>query len=317
MIADSLPVNAVIVTRNRSSDLKTCLQAIRAQSRPPDGIIVVDNASTDATADFLQGESALRVLRSERNIGGAGGFEWGLRVAVNDGARWVWVMDDDAVPEAGCLERLLEAGATSQDRLGAIAPVVRYRGWLDTCGFRQRRANSGGVQRVLLEDVGCEPSPIDWAPFLGLLVSAEAVRDVGGIRGDLFIWGDDREYCLRLRVADWKILCVPTAAVAHPSGRPAITRRVLGRELTVGNPAPWQEYYGVRNLFLVDAWYARTPMGDGRLRVNRVLHGLRSHIRSSVITLLVDRENGFRRVFWQTRGLLDGLMGRTGIGPVP
>ncbi len=313
MTADTR-VAAVVVTRNRLSDLRVCLEAIEGQTTPPQRVVVVDNASSDGTQEFLMAQERLTVLRSEENLGGAGGFAWGLDAALQGDVDWVWLMDDDAVPARDCLERLVFTGACSQDGVGAVVPAVHYRGWLAVCGFLRIPVEAGGDQRLLLDDVGqLVVVPIDWAPFLGLLLSARAARQAGGIRGDLFIWGDDCEYCLRLRTLGWRLLCVPGAAIAHPSGRPAITRQLLGRSFSVGDRPPWKEYYGVRNQLLVGAWYEKTCMSDGKNWIRRLL----AVAKSGVLVAVVDRQNGMRRLYWQARGIADALRGRTGVGPVP
>ncbi len=67
-------VAAVILTHNRLSLLKRCVAAVRAQTRPLDAIIVVDNASTDGTREWLAQESDLKVITAQANLGGPAGF---------------------------------------------------------------------------------------------------------------------------------------------------------------------------------------------------------------------------------------------------
>ncbi|GAA6756682.1 hypothetical protein Thermus77420_21580 [Thermus thalpophilus] len=101
-------VCAVIVTHNRKELLRECLRAVLAQTRPVDHILVVDNASTDGTADMLREEfSQVEVLRLPENQGGAGGFHEGMKRAYELGYEWMWLMDDDALPSRTALEELL------------------------------------------------------------------------------------------------------------------------------------------------------------------------------------------------------------------
>jgi rhamnopyranosyl-N-acetylglucosaminyl-diphospho-decaprenol beta-1,3/1,4-galactofuranosyltransferase len=104
-------VVAVVVTWNRRDLLLESLAAVLAQTRPPDAVIAVDNASTDGTADAVRaGFPAVRLATLAQNTGGAGGFAYGLALALADGADLVWLMDDDTVPEPGALRALLGAG---------------------------------------------------------------------------------------------------------------------------------------------------------------------------------------------------------------
>ena len=111
----------VVVTFNRRPLLMESLAAIRAQTRRPDAIIVVDNASSDGTSDALRSEFAdVEAVVLTRNTGGAGGFAVGMAMALADGADLVWLLDDDAVAEPGALEALLRA----RDAVAGPAPAL-------------------------------------------------------------------------------------------------------------------------------------------------------------------------------------------------
>ncbi|HVT94540.1 MAG TPA: glycosyltransferase family 2 protein [Bryobacteraceae bacterium] len=104
-------VCAVVVTFNRKTLLRACLQALQAQTRPLDCIVVVNNASTDGTGELLSAEfPALPEIRLPVNRGGAGGFAEGLRWAFAEGFDWIWVMDDDVLAVPDALEGLLTFG---------------------------------------------------------------------------------------------------------------------------------------------------------------------------------------------------------------
>src|SRR5690349_20673166 len=96
-------VMAVVVTYNRSRLLLECLSALLRQTQPLDRVVLVDNASTDDTVEQLRTHGYLDrpeidYTRLPTNTGGAGGFHEGLRRAMELGADWMWVMDDDAEP---------------------------------------------------------------------------------------------------------------------------------------------------------------------------------------------------------------------------
>ena len=104
-------VCAVVVTFNRKSLLRTCLQSLFTQTRPIDEIVVVNNASTDGTELLLAQEFPhLRVLQQPENLGGAGGFHAGMKWAVEQQFDWVWVMDDDIRMLPDALEVMLSYG---------------------------------------------------------------------------------------------------------------------------------------------------------------------------------------------------------------
>src|SRR5437868_4973779 len=101
-------VCAVVVTHDRKEMLRGCLSALEHQTRTPDSILVVDNASEDGTGHMLAAEfPRVAVRRLDTNQGGAGGFHEGIRAAYEREFDWLWLMDDDTVPTPAALERLL------------------------------------------------------------------------------------------------------------------------------------------------------------------------------------------------------------------
>jgi len=117
-MTDAPKVIAVVVTYNRRDLLLESLAAVLAQSRAPDSVIVVDNASADGTADAVRNAfPGVQLAELARNSGGAGGFAAGISLALAGAADLIWLMDDDTVPEPGALAALLAA----RDRMAARA----------------------------------------------------------------------------------------------------------------------------------------------------------------------------------------------------
>ena len=107
---------AIVVTRDRRDLLSGCLAALEAQERAPDRVLVVDNASSDGTPDMVRAEHpSVELLSLRVNEGGAGGFHEGMKHAHAGGAEWLWLMDDDTVPEPGALSELLAAAGRLDD----------------------------------------------------------------------------------------------------------------------------------------------------------------------------------------------------------
>src|SRR5215216_4156496 len=110
-------VVAVVATYNRKAMLVDCLRALAAQTHLPAAIVVVDNASTDGTGDAVA-ESGVDIayVQLSRNGGGAEGFHYGVKHALEMGGDWLWLMDDDCEPLPDCLERLLASRAAADPR---------------------------------------------------------------------------------------------------------------------------------------------------------------------------------------------------------
>jgi GT2 family glycosyltransferase len=189
-------VVAVVLTFRRTDLLRRSVDAVLRQTRPPDAVLVIDNDRL--AAGVLGGDrgGSVDVIETGENIGPAGGYELGFRVALERGATKVWTVDDDVEPDAMSLERLLAASSGTD----VLIPLQRKPG--------QVRGH-----------------PPSWN---GTLFDATVVESVGFPRGDLFFWAEDTEYFQRIRRAGFPILAVPEAAVFHAN--PEDRARGAGRD---------------------------------------------------------------------------------------
>jgi len=247
-------VCAVVVTHNRLALLRECLAALAAQERPVDEVLVIDNASTDGTAEALGTEfPEVRVRRLEHNGGGAGGFHAGMRDAHARGFDWLWVMDDDTVPTPRALERLLAAGAT---RPGGRPPAILASRvvWTDD---RLHPKNlpfprtDAGHREALVDAAGRGLLLIRAATFVSILVHRRAIDAHGLPHAHYFIWGDDGEFTARV-LRDEPGYLVPDSVVHH---------KTAAKE-SVFQSGP-QYYYELRNkLFMLrgDSWVGREKL---------------------------------------------------------
>ncbi|MCS6869296.1 glycosyltransferase family 2 protein [Thermus sp.] len=246
-------VCAVIVTHNRKELLRECLKAVLSQTRPPDHVLVVDNASTDGTGEMLREEfREVEVLRLPENQGGAGGFHEGMKRAYEAGYGWIWVMDDDTFPYPDTLEGLLQ-GARKEglEAVGPLPVALHDEGEL-------AYPHHGPLGLTWRSD-GLRPGIIrgEASFFLGVLLRREAV-DKGGLPDKrLFIRGDEVEYNHRLRARGVQLGVLPEVRVRHPSFRKELTI-LLGKRLVVGYSGnPRKDYYNYRNRMYVFRTYRR------------------------------------------------------------
>ncbi len=186
-------VCAIVVTYNRQKMLAECLDALYAQVQVPDGVLVIDNASTDGTADFLLSYPGIHVVRMERNTGGAGGFAEGVRRAYELGFDWLWLMDDDAEPDPCCLQTL--CGDAQQQSAGFYAPCVIHK----SSGVRQSYHHKARIDRLLIRERYLEHGVrLEANAFVGVLIPRDAVKAVGFPDASFFLWFDDTEYTYRI-----------------------------------------------------------------------------------------------------------------------
>lgn len=196
------PICALVLTYNRRDILDRCLTAIDNQTRPCDQIIVINNASTDGTEELLEEKwgGKVEILTLSRNLGAAGGFAMGMRVAYQAGVQNLWLMDDDVIPDPTALEKLAEGKAflNSQDiDPPYICSVIRTPGGLTT--------NTPGIDLRFNEiwdfnwPLFLEKTivPVNRGTFCSTLLTRRALEKFGTLISAMFIWGDDVEYTLR------------------------------------------------------------------------------------------------------------------------
>ena len=200
-------VVAVVVTHDRRDLLTEALTALRTQSRTPDATVVVDNASSDGTAQVVRERfPEIDLLALPRNTGGAGGFAAGIARALELGATALWLMDDDTLPEPFALAALLATFGRHRPALAASRVV-----WTDGGDHPMN------TPRVLRSGV---PGRIRSASFVSVLLDAGVVRECGLPVADYFLWNDDFEYTLRLLRGRLGLLC-PASVVVHRTASPA------------------------------------------------------------------------------------------------
>ena len=229
-------VTAVIVAWNRRDLLREALEALEAQTRRLDAIVVVDNASDDDSADVARVASPrAEIVSLTRNTGGAGGFAVGLARAIADGADLIWAMDDDTVPTANALEELL-AARESVDGVASVyaSRVVWHDGSDHPMNTPRPDPFASRAESSRLRALGLVP--VRSASFVSLLLDAAQVRRRGLPIVDYFIWNDDFEFTTRLIRGSAGVYC-PASVVVHKT-------KVLGS--TDADPGA-RFFYEVRN----------------------------------------------------------------------
>lgn len=324
-------VCAVVVTYNRKELLWECLESLKYQSKHLDAIYIVDNASIDDTPQFLKEKGYLTEIpqsfdkswekdfviknnlkgndliihyyRSNRNLGGTGGFYEGIKRSYEKGYEWLWIMDDDAEPKKNALLKLFEY--TSENAVSAVANLV-----LDTNNEIQLYHNANlnfssyisFVSTLKISDFDNKVLKIDMSSFVGILISKKCIEKVGFPKKELFIYEDDIEYSIRLKTCG-KILLVTDSVIIHKAKhKKNEIRKFFNRNY---NKIPikdyWRVYFGLRNY----VWIRKKYLINKRVLYLNIIW---SYIKQFFGIILFDNNKRIRlRIL--TEAYVDGLKG--------
>lgn len=189
-------IAAIIVTYNRKEKLINCINALLDQKGGRPDILVIDNASDDGTEEALEEyveDGRIFYRNTGRNLGGAGGFETGVREAVFMGYKYLWLMDDDCVPDKRSLNELKKAHNKVSGRYGFLSSKVI---WKDGNICRMNIQKTDVISKI--NNFNKDMQHIQFASFVSCFVKSSVVKEVGLPIGEYFIWGDDMEYTRRI-----------------------------------------------------------------------------------------------------------------------
>ncbi|ABJ57586.1 glycosyltransferase family 2 protein [Oenococcus oeni] len=188
--------SVVVVTYNRLALLKENIYYLRKQSTSLNHIIIVNGDSIDGTREWLSNQKDLIVINLHKNIGGAGGFNIGVRTFMEKTQDdFVWLMDDDCFPQANALEKLLLAFDEVDNIQMAASKVLWKDGSISKMNVVQAKKPS--TQRDLFKQEK-KFVFIKKSTFVSTIISRKAVEKVGLPQKEYFIWGDDIEYTQRI-----------------------------------------------------------------------------------------------------------------------
>lgn len=255
-MSDGPSLATVIVSYNVRIDLDSCLHALKAADLPGShDILVVDNGSTDGTAEML-GERwpSVRVIRTGRNIGFGPANNLGVRQTQSE---MVLLLNPDTVVEAAAIRTLLQALAAHPEAAAvgprlvdaegrpelSFGPDVSPFGELRQKRLMTRYARRLGGAVAKVERWTRAPGPRAWLTAACLLVRRDDFDAVGGFDERFFMYYEDVDFCLRLRQVGRALRFVPTATVRHLRGASAGSNRDLVRRRRESQLAYYEKHH--------------------------------------------------------------------------
>lgn len=290
----------MIVSWNGKGDLLGCLASLERLEPPRPRVIVVDNGSTDGTGEAVRDRfPEVELLSLSENLGFAGGNNRGIERALDGGAEYVCLLNNDTEVDPGFLNELLRA-AGKFPRAGILGSRILYRSRPETVwsqgisvGRLTGRVYAGRHNRPSRK-VPDTPESVEGVSGAAMLLRAETLRETGLFDEDYFLCFEDLDLCLRARRRRWGIMTAPGSEVYHSvSGS-------MG-----GEYSPRVVYYSTRNHLL---------LLNRRLPLSPFLRGPRNLLIILYTLLFALFTAGFLPVSW-FRGLRDYFRGRFGEMP--
>lgn len=294
-------VITVVLNTNRREDTLACLDSLAQSTYPNLQNIVLDNASTDGSAEAIRARHpSVQILSLQHNLGYAGNNNVGIQAALEAGADWVFVLNEDTILAPECISQLV-AAAESDPKIGVVGPLIYHHDEptvIQSAGGHITPSWDAIQLGINQDDRGqfSQPTDVDYISGCGIMVRREAIQQNGMIDARYFYYWEETEWCIRLHRAGWRVVNVPAAKLWHKG----VQRNY--------NPKPSVAYYAVRNRFAtlrkhqapLRAW-AKASSETARTLIS---YTLRPKWRAK-------RE--FRDAMW--RGVVDFVQGRWGKMP--
>ncbi len=236
-------VQVIIVTWNKEKDVARLLEQLEHINYPENKyeITVVDNNSSDNTVQVIESDYPwVRLIRNPENLGGAGGFNTGMRWVLENRpqSKYMWLLDNDVLVDRDALKELAavmectpQAAMCGSKVMNIAKPseIIEAGAFLDY-DFGRTRSNKP-------QDDHDSIYQVDYVAACSLLVRTESVKQVGLLNEALFIYWDDMEWGARFNASGYKVLASNASVVYHP----------IWAELTGDNSSIWRRYYRTRN----------------------------------------------------------------------
>lgn len=244
-------VYVVVLNTNEYPDCSRCVNSLRTVDYPHLKVVLVDNASTDGSAERLQADFPdLPLLRSAVNAGYSSGNNIGIKYALQQGADYILILNSDVVVEPDFLRPLVEI-AEQDLTIGIVTPKIFYfhnpRLIYAAGGTYSRIKCTGvglhmGVDSSALSKRADSEREISFASGCALLIRRSVFERLGLLSEEYFMYFDDVEFCRRVRKA-FRIFYVPRSRIYHK----------CGAGLRWSGYSPLYCYYYTRNRL----WYFR------------------------------------------------------------
>jgi GT2 family glycosyltransferase len=234
----------VVLHFNRIDDTIQCLQSIYQSTYNNYKTIVLDYNSPDEALEAIRILfPQIEIIHLEENRGYAGNNNVGIAAAIDQGADWVFVLNNDTILAPDCLSCLVEIG-TNDSRIGILGPMVYHH---DEPNIIQ---SAGGMLGPCWDGIHLAKNELDsgqfdelhfveWVSGCAILIRRQVIEEVSAFDPRFFLYWEETDLCMRAGKAGWRIVHVPKAKIWHKG---------VQREY---HPSPAVIYYLTRNRLLL------------------------------------------------------------------
>jgi hypothetical protein len=292
-MADPLVIS-IILNTNRKDDTLECLRSLRAQTYANQRALVLDNHSTDGSVAAIRAEFPdVEIIAIGENLGYAGNNNVGIEAAMQQGADWLFVLNEDTVLDPDCLSRLVAIGE-SEATIGIVGPMVYHHDEpevIQSAGGLLTRQWAGVHLAQNEPDRGQYPAPhaVDWVSGCAILLRRAVIEQVGMLDPRFFYYWEETEWCVRTGKAGWKLMHVPQAKLWHKGvqrnyqPKPSLYYYDARNHLLLlyKHQAPWQAklYTWFQLMRTLVSWSVRPKWRGKREARNALWQGMRDFVR--------------------------------------
>ena len=284
----------IILNLNRKDDTLECIKSLYEDLYPNKKIIVLDVYSNDGSVLAIRkAYPTVDIIELTENLGYAGNNNIGIQAAMDQGAEWIFVLNDDVILDRECISELIKVGQ-EDPAIGVLGPLVYHHGEPSVI------QSAGGMLGKYWESIHLgkneedrgqfkDPSPVEWISGCAILVRREAVEQAGMLDENYFLYWEETEWCIRIGRLGWKIINVPSAKLWHKgvqkdySPRPSFayyaTRNHLATLAKHNAPLVARIYTWLQIIRTLVSWTIKPKWKDKRDHRDAMYHGVIDYLQ--------------------------------------
>lgn len=214
-------ISIVLLNYNNYEDTFTCVESLQQVRYPNFDVIIVDNKSTNGSLEKLYRLKSdnIQIVDSGKNGGFAFGNNIGIKIANEEGAEYVLLLNNDTIVTENFLDKLLEC-FLYEENVGIATCRIMYNSERDkvwyaggTIDWNNLRAIHREINGDVYRSKGMEN--VEFSSGCCMMISRECLKKIGGLPEDYFMYYEDLDYCVKAKEAGYKIVYNPEGVIYH------------------------------------------------------------------------------------------------------